>query len=131
MPRHPEVYARLLADRIRQQNVNCWLINTGWTGGRFGTGRRIPLVHTRAILNAALDGSLQQASFRKDLHFGFEVPTTCPGVPEDLLDPRRTWADKEAHDGTVRELCNRFAHQFSTFSASVDAAVRDAGPASA
>ncbi len=128
MPRHPEVYARLLADRLRRQEVNCWLINTGWTGGRFGTGRRIPLVHTRAMLNAALDGSLKQASFRKDPHFGFEVPTTCPSVPQDLLDPRRTWDDKEAHDGTARDLCNRFTHQFATFAASVDAAVRSAGP---
>ena len=128
MPRHPEVYARLLADRIRQQNVNCWLINTGWTGGRFGTGRRIPLIHTRAILNAALDGSLQQAAFRKDPHFGFEVPVICPGVPENLLDPRQSWEDKEAYDCTVRELCDRFTHQFSAFAGSVDAAVRHAGP---
>ena len=128
MPRHPEVYARLLADRIRQQGVNCWLINTGWTGGRFGTGRRIPLIHTRAMLNAALDGSLQQAAFRKDPHFGFEVPTTCPDVPEDLLDPRQTWNDKEAHDCTVRDLCNRFTRQFSAFADSVDTGVRNAGP---
>ena len=128
MPRHPEVYARLLADRIRRHGVSCWLINTGWTGGRFGTGRRIPLVHTRAMLNAALDGSLQRAAFRKDPHFGFEVPVSCPGVPEDLLDPRRTWEDKEAHDCTVRELCDRFTRQFGAFAGSVDTAVRHAGP---
>ena len=128
MPRHPGVYARLLADRIRRQNVSCWLINTGWTGGRFGTGRRIPLVHTRAMLNAALDGSLQRAAFRRDPHFGFEVPTTCPGVPEELLDPRQTWKDKEAHDCTVKDLCSRFTRQFTVFAGSVDTAVRNAGP---
>ena len=129
MPRHAEVYARMLADRIRRQKVNCWLINTGWTGGRFGTGQRIPLVCTRSMLNAALDGSLQNAAFRRDPHFGFEVPMACPDVPQDMLDPRQTWSDKEAHDCTVRDLCGRFTHQFSTFAGAVDTAVRSAGPA--
>ncbi len=128
MPRHPTVYARLFAQKIREHQVNCWLVNTGWTGGRFGEGRRIPIHHTRAMLNAALDGSLGQARFRKDRHFGFEVPTTCPDVPSTLLEPRETWTDRNAYDDAVRDLCARFSAQFQAFAGCVGDEVRNAGP---
>ena len=130
MPRHPTVYARLFAKKIHEHQVNCWLVNTGWTGGRFGEGRRIPIHHTRAMLNAVLDGSLGRARFRKDRHFGFEVPTTCPDVPSTLLEPRETWADKNAHDNAVRELCALFSTQFQAFAGHVGDEVRNAGPRS-
>ena len=128
MPRHPTVYARLLAEKIRKHSVNCWLVNTGWTGGRYGVGNRIPIHHTRALLNAALDGSLARARFRAHRRFGVEVPTSCPGVPDSLLDPRGTWADKDAHDSMVDELCHRFARQFEAFAGEVADDVRKAGP---
>ncbi len=88
MPRHPSVYGNLLKERIAKGNVTCWLVNTGWTGGSYGTGSRMPIKATRALLNAALDGSLNSATFRKDPNFGFEVPVSVPGVDSAILDPR-------------------------------------------
>ncbi len=128
MPLKPTVYGRLLADRIRRHEVNCWLVNTGWSGGRYGEGERLPIHHTRAMLNAALDGSLAGASFREDPNFGFAVPTSCPGVPSGLLDPRGTWADAGAYDSTARELAARFAEHFTAFRDDVAREVVRAGP---
>ena len=93
MPRRPEVYGNLLKTKIATHGATCWLVNTGWTGGAYGTGSRMPIRATRALLTAALDGSLGEVEFRKDANFGFEVPVEVPGVAEVLLDPRRTWAD--------------------------------------
>ena len=93
MPRHPSVYGNLLKERIAKGGVQCWLLNTGWTGGKYGVGKRMPIKATRALLNAALDGSLNDAEFRKDPNFGFDVPVSVPGVDDKILDPRSTWAN--------------------------------------
>ena len=124
MPRHAAEYGRLLADRIMKHKVQCWLVNTGWTGGAYGVGHRMPITATRALLNAALDGSLNDVRFRRDPNFGFEVPETAPGVPDDLLDPRRTWADGDAYDAQARRLVSMFAENFATYVDEADEAVK-------
>jgi len=129
MPRHPSVYGNLLKDRIAKGGVSCWLVNTGWTGGKYGTGRRMPIKETRALLNAALDGSLNNAEFRKDPNFGFDVPVAVPGVDTSILDPRSTWADKEEYDRTAQKLVQLFVDNFAQFEDHVDESVRQAAPA--
>ena len=128
MPRHPSVYGNLLKERIAKGQVQCWLVNTGWTGGKYGTGNRMPIKATRALLNAALDGSLNTAEFRKDPNFGFEVPVSVPGVDDDILDPRSTWADKDEYDRTAKKLVSLFIDNFTPFADHVDQGVRDAAP---
>ena len=96
MPRHPSVYGNLLRDLIAKHHVDCWLVNTGWTGGKYGIGRRMPIRVTRRLLTAALDGSLSRADFRRDPYFGFAVPTSVPGVEPHILYPVKTWQDKAA-----------------------------------
>jgi len=95
MVHHPLVYAELLKKKILKHNANVWLVNTGWTGGSFGVGKRISIRHTRALLNARLDGSLLKVSYKKDPVFGFEVPTKCEGVPSEILDPASTWPSRD------------------------------------
>jgi phosphoenolpyruvate carboxykinase (ATP) len=133
MPRHPSVYGNLLKDRIAKGGVKCWLVNTGWTGGMATMDgiKRMPIKATRALLNAALDGSLNDATFRKDPNFGFEVPTAVPGVDATLLDPREAWADKDAYDRTAKALVQQFIDNFAQFESHVDASVRDAAPKAA
>jgi phosphoenolpyruvate carboxykinase (ATP) len=128
MPRHPSEYGNLLRELIAHHGVTCWLVNTGWTGGAYGTGRRMPIKATRALLSAALDGSLADARFRTDPHFGFEVPIAAPGVDDAILDPRSTWADKAAYDRQARKLVGMFVDNFSKFEQHVDAAVKGAAP---
>jgi phosphoenolpyruvate carboxykinase (ATP) len=133
MPRHPSEYGNLLRDLIARHGVSCWLVNTGWTGGAYGTGRRMPIKATRALLTAALDGSLNGAEFRTDASFGFEVPVAVPGVDSaildpQILDPRATWADKAAYDAQARKLVGMFIDNFTKFEAHVDALTRDAAP---
>jgi phosphoenolpyruvate carboxykinase (ATP) len=128
MPRHPSEYGNLLRELIAKHDVDCWLVNTGWTGGAYGTGNRMPIKVTRALLNAALEGSLLNASFRTDPHFGFRVPVAVPGVPSDILDPRATWADKQAYDAQARKLVSMFQNNFVKFEEHVDGAVRNASP---
>jgi phosphoenolpyruvate carboxykinase (ATP) len=128
MPRHPSVYGNLLKERIARGNVSCWLVNTGWTGGKYGTGSRMPIKATRALLNAALDGSLNDAEFRTDENFGFEVPVAVPGVDSAILNPRDTWADKAEYDATAAKLVKLFIDNFAKFEAHVDAGVRDSAP---
>ncbi|MXP25890.1 phosphoenolpyruvate carboxykinase [Altererythrobacter indicus] len=128
MPRHPSVYGNLLKERIAKGGVSCWLVNTGWTGGKYGVGSRMPIKATRALLNAALDGSLNDATFRKDPNFGFEVPVSVPGVDDAILDPRSTWEDKEEFDVTAQKLVQLFVDNFSEFEAHVDESVRQAAP---
>jgi phosphoenolpyruvate carboxykinase (ATP) len=129
MPRHPSEYGNLLRDLIAEHGVDCWLVNTGWTGGAFGTGKRMPIAATRALLTAALDGSLKHASFRTDPNFGFAVPVSVPGVDTAILDPRSTWADKSAYDAQARRLVDMFVRNFGKFESHVDADVRSAAPA--
>jgi phosphoenolpyruvate carboxykinase (ATP) len=131
MPRHPSVYGNLLKERIAKGGAQCWLVNTGWTGGKYGVGKRMPIKATRALLNAALDGSLNKAEFRKDPNFGFEVPVEVPGVDTAILDPRGTWADKHEYDRTATKLVNLFIENFSDFADHVDEGVRQAAPSQA
>ena len=131
MPRHPSVYGNLLKKRIAEGEVHCWLVNTGWTGGKYGVGHRMPIKATRALLNAALDGSLNDAEFRKDPNFGFEVPVSVPRVDSQILDPRSTWDDKDEYDRTAHKLVQLFVDNFEPFAAHVDQGVRDAAPAAA
>lgn len=126
MPRRPEVYGNLLREKIAQHGATCWLVNTGWTGGAYGTGSRMPIRATRALLTAALDGSLNEAEFRKDQNFGFDVPVACPGVPEVLLDPRRTWDDAGAYDAQAAKLVNMFADNFAQYVPYIDDDVKAA-----
>src|SRR6266481_729384 len=128
LPRDPSVYGNLLRDLIARHDVDCWLVNTGWTGGKYGTGRRMPIKVTRALLSAALDGSLRNAGFRTDRYFGFAVPTSLPGVEPHILDPVKTWADKVEFDKTARALVAMFQKNFAKFEAQVDADVRAAAP---
>lgn len=128
MPRHPSVYGNLLKERIAKGQVDCWLVNTGWTGGKYGVGRRMPIKETRALLNAALDGSLKNVEFRKDPNFGFDVPVAVPGVDNSILDPRSTWADKEEYDRTAGKLVDLFVENFAEFAEHVEEGVRQAGP---
>ena len=126
MPRHPSVYGNLLKERIAKGGVTCWLVNTGWTGGKYGIGKRMPIKATRALLNAALDGSLNNVKFRTDPNFGFEVPVSVPGVDTQILDPRSTWADGEDYDTTAAKLVKLFVENFRQFEAHVDSGVREA-----
>jgi phosphoenolpyruvate carboxykinase (ATP) len=119
MPRRPEVYGAMLRDRIARQGTTCWLVNTGWTGGAYGTGRRMPIAATRTLLSAALNGSLATATFRRDPNFGFEVPVAVPGMDAALLDPRGTWADATEYDRQAARLVAMFADNFAQYSAHV------------
>ena len=127
MPRPPSVYGNLLKKRIAEGGAECWLVNTGWTGGKYGVGKRMPIKVTRALLNAALDGSLSKGEFRKDPNFGFEVPVELEGCT-DLLDPRSTWADPEEYDRTAAKLVDLFVENFAQFVDHVDEGVRQAAP---
>ncbi len=131
MPRHPSVYGNLLKERIAKGGVTCWLVNTGWTGGKYGVGSRMPIKATRALLNAALDGSLNDAVFVKDANFGFEVPVAVAGVDSAILNPRDTWADKAAYDVTAQKLVGQFIENFAQFADHVDQSVREAAPRAA
>ena len=131
MPRHPSVYGNLLKERIAKGGVDCWLVNTGWTGGSYGTGHRMPIKVTRALLNAALDGSLNSAEFRTDPNFGFKVPIAVAGVDSTILDPRETWADKAAYDATAQKLVGLFIENFSEFADHVDQSVLESAPKAA
>ena len=120
MPRRPEAYGKLLQEKIAEHGATCWLVNTGWTGGAFGTGSRMPIKATRALLTAALEGSLNEAEFRKDGNFGFEVPVAVPGVDTALLDPRQTWADKDAYDAQAKKLVQMFSDNFEQYVPYID-----------
>jgi phosphoenolpyruvate carboxykinase (ATP) len=128
LPLHPARYAAMLGRRIRAAGVSCWLVNTGWTGGAYGTGERISLSHTRSIIRAALDGSLKRESFRTDPLFGFSIPLACPGVPDGVLFPRDSWGDKKAFDAQARQLAVLFEENFRKFEGMAPEEVRNAGP---
>ena len=128
LPRPPSEYGNLLRDLIKRHNVDCWLVNSGWTGGIYGTGRRMPIKATRALVTGALDGSLKIASYRTDPYFGFAVPTSVPGVEPHLLYPMKTWKDKAVFDETARKLVRMFQDNFVKYEKHVDADVRAAAP---
>jgi len=126
LPRRPEVYGQMLAELIARHNADCWLVNTGWSGGQYGIGSRMSIHHTRALLRAALDGTLAKTKFRKDPFFGLAIPEQVPGVPADVLDPRQSWRDKTGYDGMARELIGRFEKNFTAYEADVGDEVRAA-----
>ena len=128
MTLHPTVYAELLGEKIRQHQVQCWLVNTGWTGGPYGIGHRMKLPYTRAMVRAALEGRLADVPTQPDPVFGIHVPVTCPGVPDEVLQPRTTWQDPEAYDDQARRLAVMFQENFKQFEDRVPEAVRAAGP---
>jgi len=129
MPRHPSVYGNLLRQLIAEHDVDCWLVNTGWTGGEYGVGHRMPIKATRALLNAALNGSLADVEMRRDPVFGFQVPLELEGVDSAILNPRDTWEDKAAYDAQAKALVDMFIDNFEKFESHVDPDVRDAAPA--
>ncbi|MCH9764603.1 MAG: phosphoenolpyruvate carboxykinase [Alphaproteobacteria bacterium] len=128
MPRHPSVYGNLLRDLIAKHNVDCWLVNTGWTGGKYGEGSRMPIAATRALLDAALSGELRDQAMRQDPLFGFEVPVSLPGIDSKILDPRGTWSDPLAYDKLAAELGQMFNDNFKKYEAHVDDDVIAAAP---
>jgi phosphoenolpyruvate carboxykinase (ATP) len=129
LPQPPAVYARMLGEKLDEHpHATVWLVNTGWTGGPFGEGHRMPIAATRALLRAALEEGLQSVEYRTDPVFGFEVPVEVPGVDSKLLDPRSTWADAEAYDRKAAELARMFRDNFAQFEGTVEDAVSAAGP---
>jgi phosphoenolpyruvate carboxykinase (ATP) len=124
LPRRPEIYGRMLAELLARHGADCWLVNTGWSGGAYGVGSRMAIRHTRALLAAALDGSLAKVSFRPDRFFGLMIPESVPGIPDNILDPREAWADKAAYDAAARDLVARFEKNFAPFEAHVGDDVR-------
>ncbi|MGH7562015.1 MAG: phosphoenolpyruvate carboxykinase [Gemmatimonadales bacterium] len=128
LPLHPSVYARLLGERLAKHQARVWLVNTGWTGGPYGTGSRMKLAHTRAMVRDALAGKLDGATFTVDPVFGFEVPTAVPDVPAEVLIPRTTWKDPAAYDAQAKKLAEMFRKNFEVFAAQVPEPVRQSGP---
>ena len=115
MALHPSVYAELLKEKIEKHNVDCWLVNTGWSGGGYGVGSRMRIAYSRALINAAIDGTLKEGEFEKDPFFGLMIPKSCPGVPADVLNPRNVWTDKAAYDATAKNLVARFRANFEQY----------------
>jgi phosphoenolpyruvate carboxykinase (ATP) len=128
LPLPPETYSRLLGDKLTKHGSRVWLVNTGWTGGPFGVGRRMKLKHTRAMLSAALQGKLDEVQTERDPIFGLEIPLDCPDVPSDVLNPRRTWSDPAAYDEQAKKLAAMFRENFAKYADGVPDEVRAAGP---
>jgi phosphoenolpyruvate carboxykinase (ATP) len=128
MPLHPTVYAEMLGDRMNKHNTDVWLINTGWTGGAYGTGSRIKLKFTRAMISAALEHQLDDVEYMTDEVFGLRIPKTCPGVPDEILNPKNTWANKDAYDRKANELAKSFVANFSKFEDQANEEIMAASP---
>jgi phosphoenolpyruvate carboxykinase (ATP) len=124
----PGRYAEMLAERMSKHKVDCWLINTGWTGGKYGTGKRCPLKYTRAIVDAVHNGSLAKAEFESFGTFNLSIPTHVEGVPKEVLNPHTAWPDKEAFQREVRKLAGMFTKAFALYEKDVEQKVRMAGP---
>ncbi len=129
MALHPSVYAEMLGKKIAAHKADCWLVNTGWTGGPFGVGSRMKIAHTRAMVRAALDGSLRDVRTAADPTFGLRVPESCPGVPPEVLNPRNTWQDKDAYDRAAKDLARRFRENFKSYEDYVGEEVKAVNPA--
>jgi phosphoenolpyruvate carboxykinase (ATP) len=125
---HPSKYAELLAAKMRQRGARVWLVNTGWSGGGYGAGKRIKLAHTRAILDAIHGGELARAETKRDPVFGFDVVTACPGVPAEILWPRGTWTNAAAYDAAAKELATLFINNFRQYESRANPEVRAASP---
>jgi phosphoenolpyruvate carboxykinase (ATP) len=131
MALHPTAYGELLRERIKEHEVDCWLINTGLIGGKFGVGHRVKISHTRAMVKAALTGALNNVRFEKEPVFDLAIPTECPGVPSDILNPRNAWSNKEEYDAVAQELAKNFRRNFEEYKDAVTQEVIEAGPKSA
>ena len=127
LPRHPTVYARLLGEKIEKHGAKCWLVNTGWSGGSYGTGERMKIGHTRSMVRAAVEGKLASVSVAPDPNFGLLIPENVPDIPKKVLNPRETWSDKSGYDSTALELAKRFQNNFEQFENSVTDQVKAAG----
>jgi phosphoenolpyruvate carboxykinase (ATP) len=125
---HPNKYAELLAAKMKQHGTRVWLVNTGWSGGAYGTGKRIKLANTRAIIDAIHSGTLGKAKTQRDPVFGFEVVTECPNVPTEILIPRNVWGDKSAFDAMAKKLADLFVKNFAGYEGGASAEVKAAGP---
>jgi phosphoenolpyruvate carboxykinase (ATP) len=128
LPLHPTAYARLFGEKMEQNQVNVWLINTGWTGGPYGIGSRMKLQYTRAMITAALEGQLDNVSYHKHSVFGISIPDNCPGVPDSVLSPRQTWGDKEAYDQKAKELARAFTENFKKYESFASAEIMRGAP---
>ena len=128
LPLHPGVYAKMLGELLEKHDVQVWLVNTGWTGGPYGVGRRMRLSHTRALIDAALSGELTRSKFREDSVFGLHIPAHAPDVPDEVLDPRGTWQDPAAYDAQARKLADMFRENFRKYEDEVGDEVKAAGP---
>lgn len=128
IPLHPALYAEMLGEKINHENVKVWLVNTGWTGGAYGTGNRIKLSYTRAMISSALNGTLEKVETIKHPVFGVEMPLNCPGVPSELLNPRNTWSDAALYDQKADELARLFINNFKKYAAGTPEAILAAGP---
>jgi len=131
MALNPSVYAELLGKKIAQHQVQVWLVNTGWSGGPYGVGQRMKLGYTRAMISAALNGTLAQAPMSNDPFFGMQIPQTCPDVPPEVLQPRKTWKDPQAYDAQARKLAGMFTENFKQFANDASPDIRAAGPRTA
>jgi len=125
---HPAYYANLLNENLQKYDVKTWLINTGLVGGPAGIGKRISILHTRRILSAILNGELEEVAYSPNRWFGFQVPETCPGVPDEILNPETAWNDQAAYERTMQELVNRFKENMEKYRESTPQEVLDAGP---
>lgn len=128
MPLPPTEYGEMLSNKMKDSNVDVWLVNTGWTGGAYGTGSRMKLKYTRAMIDAALEGNLKDVSYVQHPVFGLHMPTECKGVPSDILNPRETWKDHSAYDNKAKELANTFKANFSKFQENANAEILSGGP---
>ena len=128
LPLNPNVYAKLLGEKIARHDARVWLVNTGWTGGPYGVGSRMKIAYTRAMLTAALNGQLDNVKYVRHDIFNLDIPTSCPGVPDSVLDPRSTWPDSQAYDAQAKKLAGMFVENFKTFEKDVDPKVKAAGP---
>ena len=128
LPLHPGKYASMLGEKMRRHQVKVWLINTGWTGGPYGTGHRMKLGYTRAMITAALEGKLDKVEFENDPVFGIAIPLSCPNVPAEMLNPRNTWADKAAYDAAARNLAGQFIRNFEKYAGGVQQEILAAAP---
>ena len=128
MVHHPYKYAELLKNKIERYSVTCWLVNTGWVGGPYGVGKRISIKYTRALLNAALNGKLDNVQYSKDPVFGFEVPVHCPDVPDEVLSPATSWHDIKEYDRRYKDLAMRFKQNFGKYENGTPREVLEAGP---
>jgi phosphoenolpyruvate carboxykinase (ATP) len=128
LPLNPNVYAKMLGEKIAEHKARVWLVNTGWSGGPYGVGSRMRISYTRGMITAALGGQLDTVPYQKHAVFNVDVPARCPGVPSEVLDPRSTWQDKVAYDAQAQKLARMFADNFRAFETDVAPAVKEAGP---